>query len=169
MKKRNLAIVCLVAMCTMAGCDVPEGEKLLSTESSLAPTENSEKTSDKSTKATQTQNTDKTDDKSTQSSTTKKEEETKDNSSEIMRPEFKEAMDSYEEFMNSYCDFMKKYANSDGTDVNMLTEYTEYMGKYSQVVEDFEKWDDGEMNDVETAYYIEVQARVSKKLLEVGK
>ena len=68
-----------------------------------------------------------------------------------MRPEFKQAMDSYEEFMNEYCEFMKKYAESDGTDVGLLADYTSYMSKYADVVEDFD-----------------VQTRINKKLLEVG-
>lgn len=85
-----------------------------------------------------------------------------------MRPEFKQAMDSYEEFMNEYCEFMKKYAESDGTDVGLLADYASYMKKYADMVEDFEAWDDGEMNTAETAYYLEVQTRVSKKLLEVA-
>lgn len=85
-----------------------------------------------------------------------------------MRPEFKQAMDSYEEFMNEYCEFMKKYAESDGTDVGLLADYASYMSKYADVVEDFEAWDDGEMSTAETAYYLDVQTRVSKKLLEVA-
>lgn len=85
-----------------------------------------------------------------------------------MRPEFKKAMDSYEEFMNEYCEFMEKYAESDGTDVGLLADYASYMSKYTDVVEDFEAWDDGEMNTAETAYYLDVQTRVSKKLLEVA-
>lgn len=40
------------------------------------------------------------------------------------------------------------------------------MSKYADFVKDFEKWEDEEMNAAETAYYIEVQSRVSKKLLE---
>ena len=85
-----------------------------------------------------------------------------------MRPEFKQAMDSYEGFMNEYCEFMKKYAESDGTDVGILADYASYMSKYVDVVEDFGAWDDGEMNTAETAYYLDVQTRVSKKLLEVA-
>lgn len=85
-----------------------------------------------------------------------------------MRPEFKQAMDSYEEFMNEYCEFMEKYAESGGTDVGLLADYASYVSKYANMVEDFEAWDDGEMNTAETAYYVDVQTRISKKLLEVG-
>ena len=42
------------------------------------------------------------------------------------------------------------------------------MSKYADFVEGFEQWDDEEMNEAETAYYIEVQARVSKKLLDAA-
>lgn len=85
-----------------------------------------------------------------------------------MRPEFKAAMDSYEVFMNEYVDFMKKYTANPG-DISLLMDYANYMGKYSDFVDDFEEWeDDDEMNMAETAYYIDVQARVNKKLLEVA-
>lgn len=98
------------------------------------------------------------------------EEQSSDTSNLIdgMRPEFKQAMDSYEAFMNEYCDFMKKYEESDGTDLGLLADYTEYMSKYAKVVEDFEAWDSEEMNMAETAYYLDVQTRISKKLLEVA-
>lgn len=42
------------------------------------------------------------------------------------------------------------------------------MSKYADMVRDFEAWDDGEMNTAEAAYYLDVQTRVSKKLLEVA-
>lgn len=85
-----------------------------------------------------------------------------------IRPEFQQAMDSYEEFMNEYCDFMKSYAESDGSDLGLLADYTEYMSKYADCVEDFEKWEDEDMNAAEMAYYFEVQTRVTNKLLEVA-
>lgn len=106
-----------------------------------------------------------------QTETSSNQEEITENTAELvdgMRPEFKKAMDSYEEFMNEYCEFMKKYAESDSTDMELLTDYTNYMSKYAEVVEDFEAWDDGEMNTAETEYYLEVQTRVNKKLLEVA-
>ncbi|MBQ3151620.1 MAG: hypothetical protein IJB86_10300 [Clostridia bacterium] len=98
--------------------------------------------------------------------TTTKPTTTKSNSIGLSA-DFKAAMDSYESFMNEYVSFMKKY-NSNPDDLSMLTEYSNYMSKYFQVVEDFEKWDSTNMNDAEFAYYIDVQARVSKKLLELS-
>lgn len=99
------------------------------------------------------------------------EESPEDTSSELvdgMRPEFKEAMDAYEEFMNEYCEFMEKYAASDGTDLGLLADYATYMSKYAEAMEAFEKWDGEDLNAAETAYYIEVQTRINKKLLAVA-
>jgi len=110
-----------------------------------------------------------------ESSTSNKDTETstkEDNSSndkvDGMRIEFKEAMDSYEEFMDEYVDFMEKYSESNGSDLKLITEYSEYMSKYSKMVEKFEKWEDEDLNSAETAYYLKIQSRVSKKLLEIG-
>ena len=84
-----------------------------------------------------------------------------------LRGDFKEAMDSYEDFMNDYADFMKKY-KSNPSDVSLLADYTKYMSKYADMVEKFDKWESEDLNDAELAYYIDVQARVSKKLLDVA-
>lgn len=82
-------------------------------------------------------------------------------------PDFKAAMDSYEEFMDEYVAFMKKLEDNPN-DLGLLADYADYMNKYADFVEAFEKWEDEEMNAAETAYYIDVQARVSKKLLEAA-
>lgn len=82
-------------------------------------------------------------------------------------PEFKAAMDSYEEFMDEYVAFMKKYKENP-TDQGLLADYAKIMGQYADFTENFAKWEDEEMNAAETAYYIEVQSRVTKKLLEVA-
>ena len=100
-----------------------------------------------------------------------KKETKNENSSNMvdgMRKEFKEAMDNYEEFMNEYISFMEKYSKSDGTDVELLKDYGTYMSKYAKAVKSFEKWEDDSLNSVEAAYYAKVQARVSKKLLEIA-
>ena len=76
-------------------------------------------------------------------------------------------MDSYEAFMDEYVAFMKKYSENP-TDMNLLTDYADYMNKYADMMEKFEQWESNDMNDAEFAYYLEVQTRVSKKLLEVS-
>lgn len=42
------------------------------------------------------------------------------------------------------------------------------MTDYAEMVKDFAKWEDEDLNTAETAYYIDVQTRVNKKLLEVA-
>lgn len=86
---------------------------------------------------------------------------------DVLREEFKTAMDSYEEFMCEYVDFMKEYQENPD-DMSLLVAYADYMKDYTEFVEDFEKWEDEEMNAAETAYYIDVQTRVNKKLLEIA-
>lgn len=85
-----------------------------------------------------------------------------------MRPDFKNAMDSYETFMGEYCDFMAKYNESDGSDLSLLSDYASFLSQYAEMAESFEAWDSEDLTDAETAYYLEVQTRVSQKLLEVA-
>ncbi len=85
---------------------------------------------------------------------------------EGMRPEFKEAMDSYEEFYENYCEVMKAYSNNP-TDLSILTEYAELMQKSVEMSEKFEAWDEEEMNNAELMYYLDVNGRVTQMLLEV--
>lgn len=100
------------------------------------------------------------------SATTEKKSETNSDDTGL-DADFKAAMDSYEKFMDEYVSFMKKYQDNPGN-LDLLTDYADYLTKYADFVEDFEGWESGDMNSAETAYYIEVQSRVSKKLLEVA-
>ena len=84
-----------------------------------------------------------------------------------LRADFKAAMDSYEEYMDEYVDFMKKYQKNP-SDLTLLAQYAEMMSKYAELTENFEKWESEDMNDAELAYYLEVQERVTKKLLEIA-
>ena len=82
-----------------------------------------------------------------------------------IRPEIKEAIDSYETFINSYCEFMESY---DSTNLTMLAKYTELMTTYVDVAEKFEAMEDQDLNDEELKYYTEVSLRCSSKLLEAS-
>lgn len=84
-----------------------------------------------------------------------------------MRPEFKEAIDSYEAFFDEYCEFMKKY-NESPDDLTLLTQYAEYIAQYTDTMSKMEALDNGEMNDAESKYYIEVTSRINQKLLEIA-
>ena len=83
-----------------------------------------------------------------------------------LRTDFKNAMDSYETFVDEYVSFMKKYEKNPD-DISLLGDYAEYVSKYEKFASDFENWESDDLNDAELAYYLDVQDRVSKKLLEV--
>lgn len=86
---------------------------------------------------------------------------------EELNSDFKTAIDKYENFMNEYVAFMKRY-KANPSDLSLLADYSEYMSKYVDFVASFDEWGNKDLNSAELAYYIEVQARVSKKLLEVA-
>lgn len=102
------------------------------------------------------------------SSTSSKDEntDTNNNNSTELRKEFKDAMDSYESYMNEYVEFMKKYyANT--SDTSLLKDYAKMLEKYNKLTKDFENWEDNNLNTAEASYYLDVQTRVTKKLLEI--
>lgn len=120
--------------------------------------ENVEETS---TKATTTE------DEKTNTDTATKEVEKEETNSGGIRADFKAAMDSYEKFFDEYVAIMKKYKNNP-SDMSILADYSKYMGQYAQTMKDFEKWESEDMNTAEAAYYLDVQNRITNKLLEVA-
>lgn len=84
-----------------------------------------------------------------------------------MRPEFKEAMDSYEDFFNEYAEFMEKFAGSENT-ASMLVDYAKFMAQYAETMEAMDALGEQEMNDAELSYYAVVSARITQRLLEAA-
>ncbi|MCM1334514.1 MAG: fibronectin type III domain-containing protein [Bacteroides sp.] len=89
------------------------------------------------------------------------------NSSNGIRPEFKEAMDSYEAFFDEYCKIMTAYANNP-SDLSLMLKYLEYLEKYSEMMEKLDKIGDDDLSEAELLYYTEVMSRINKKLLALG-
>ena len=83
-----------------------------------------------------------------------------------IRPEFKEAMDSYEAFYDEYCQFMTDYKENP-TDMTLLLQYTEMLGRLEEMNAAFDAWESEEMSNEELAYYLEVSARIQQKLIGV--
>ncbi|MGM9913477.1 DUF6591 domain-containing protein [Floccifex sp.] len=83
-----------------------------------------------------------------------------------IRPEIKEALDSYEIFMNEYVEFMKTYQESQDTST-LLQQYVEYMTKYNDACKKLDEIDEDSLNDDELIYYLEVQTRVLNKINEI--
>lgn len=95
------------------------------------------------------------------------EDEKKKKSDSGIRPEFKEAMDSYEEFFDEYIAFMEKYASSSNP-LGMMSDYLDYMNQYADAMEKLEKIESEDMSVEEEKYYLDVLNRINKKLLDVS-
>ena len=94
-------------------------------------------------------------------------EEAEDTDSDVISPEFKKTMDDYEAWFDHYCEVMNKYKENP-TDLELMSEMTDLMTEETEMLDQMEKMDESEMNTAELAYYIEVTARIEKKLLEVA-
>lgn len=95
------------------------------------------------------------------------EPDTSESDSEELSPEFKKTMDDYEAWFDHYCEVMKKY-NENPSDMELLSEMTDLLSEETKMLEQMENMDQSEMNTAELAYYLEVTARIEKKLLEVA-
>lgn len=80
---------------------------------------------------------------------------------------FKKTMDSYEDFFDEYIDFMKNYNNSDDIS-GMISDYADYMQKYAKYMEELASINEDDLSAADAAYYIEVQARITKKLAKIS-
>ena len=92
---------------------------------------------------------------------------TESKDSNVVDPKLKEFMDSYEAYMDEYIAFMKKM-NDDPTNATLLAEYTKMLVKYNEFAQAIEKYDTEKMSPADSAYYLEVMARVNKKLMDAN-
>ncbi len=76
-------------------------------------------------------------------------------------------MDNYEAWFDHYCDVMKRY-KEDSTNLELLSEMTDLLSEEVTMLDELENMDQDDMNAAELAYYLEVTARIEKKLLEVA-
>ncbi len=83
-----------------------------------------------------------------------------------LRPEFKQAMDSYESFYNEYVDLLKQY-KANPTDFSILTKYMSMLSQVEEIDAAFKAWDSSDMTSEELKYYLEVSARIQKKLVDL--
>lgn len=82
-------------------------------------------------------------------------------------PDFKAAMDAYEAFYVEYCDFMKKYS-ANPTDFTLLAKYANMLAKAAEMDQAFEAWNESDLNDEELKYYLDVNNRVMKMLVDAA-
>ena len=92
-------------------------------------------------------------------------EESTTASSGDIRPEVKDALDSYEAYFDEYVEVMNAYAE-DPTNLSIMGKYMEFLGSYAEMTK---KMDDleGDLTDAELGYYLEVTGRITQKLATV--
>ena len=95
------------------------------------------------------------------------EPESNDSDSALLDPDFKKTMDDYEAWFDHYCEVIKK-CEENPSDLELLMEMTDLLTEETAMLEEMENMDQSDMNAAELAYYIEVTARIEKKLLEVA-
>ena len=88
--------------------------------------------------------------------------------SSAVSADFKDVMDSYESFMNKYCDFMETY-NESSDPAAMLDDYNTIVAEELEWANKVNAYDQNSLSAADKAYYLEVTARVEKRLLEVSK
>lgn len=85
----------------------------------------------------------------------------------LISPEFKKTMDDYEAWFDHYCEVMKKYKENP-SDLELISEMTELLSEETEMLDQMDKMDQSEMSNAELAYYLEVTARIQRKLAEVA-
>lgn len=80
-------------------------------------------------------------------------------------PEVKEFLDSYEAFMDEYCEFMESY---DVSDISAMGTYLSLMSKLEGFEEKADAFDEADMTDADYKYYIDVMARIEKRLIDAS-
>lgn len=76
-------------------------------------------------------------------------------------------MDIYDQFCDEYVAFMKEYKN-DATNMKLIGKYSEMVKSLAEMEDDFSTWEQRDLNTKELQYYVDVQARVYQKMLEVA-
>lgn len=82
--------------------------------------------------------------------------------------DYRAMVDEWEAFMNKYCDFMETYNSDSGNVVSMALDYADMMSQYSDWAKKMDAVDDSDISAEDVQYYIDAQARVNKRLLEIG-
>ena len=80
-----------------------------------------------------------------------------------VRPEFKEAVDSYEGFFDEYGSFMERYTKSENP-LGMMNEYLNFLSRYQTMLQKFSAIANTDMNEAEALYYQRAYERIMRKI-----
>ena len=91
---------------------------------------------------------------------------TEDKDGDGVTPELKEFLDQYEKCIDEYCTFMESF-DANSTDPMAILKYSSLMQEYLDFAEKAEAYDEKEMTNEDLKYYIDVMARIEKRMLDV--
>ena len=172
MKKVTAIILALVLALTLTGCDGKDLEEKISSAADRieAGAENlGDKLSglgDKLSGVSDPEPTDAPEPTEAPDPTAEPEEtEEASPSNADVRPEIKEAIDSYEEFFREYVDFMESY---DASNIGALSDYLSFLEKYADYMQKLDDLENADLNDAETVYLTQAMLRIDQMLLEVA-
>ena len=86
-------------------------------------------------------------------------------SDDAIRPEVKDAIDSYEKYIDDYCEFMSR---SDYGDMKWLSDYAKWVSELSDMQKKFDAIQDKDLTTAENNYYLEVLMRCNNKLTQTA-
>lgn len=89
-------------------------------------------------------------------------------SSSRVDPDLKKFLDSYEDFVDDYIAFMKKYQSNPQNALSMMNDYMDMLAKYNDFASKAAQYNTNTMSQADATYYLEVMARIEKKLLDVS-
>ena len=156
-----LYVVCFMFIFVLGGCSEKSKET-----TTTQQTETTQSTTKNDSTIANTNQSNKQDESKKEQSQENKEEQQVVSSNEI-RADFKEAMDAYEQFCDEYVAFMKEYKN-DATNMKLIGKYSEMVKSLAEMEDYFSTWEQRDLNTKELQYYVDVQARVYQKMLEVA-
>lgn len=84
----------------------------------------------------------------------------------VLTPAFKAMMDSYEAFFDEYIAFVQRYSDG-GEPISMLNDYLDWYSRYMDYLVKLAEAEDEAVTTADVAYYIEVNARILKKLADL--
>ena len=86
--------------------------------------------------------------------------------SDGVTPELKEFLDQHEKCIDEYCNFMESF-DANSSDPMAILKYSSLMQEYLDFAEKAEAYDEKEMTNEDLKYYIDVIARIEKRMLDV--
>lgn len=82
-------------------------------------------------------------------------------------PDFKAMMDEYEAFFDEYVEFMQAYSENP-TSVELMGQYSDLMSQYTETMNSIAEIDTSNLSPADSAYYLEVTARIYEKIGEIS-